>query len=270
MEIVLGYKEVSPYIQYVSKMKKCHLVLFISIILISCQNNIDNTIFIEKINSISLKADSLYLSEQIIFPRKIFQLGELIVLFEDTDSDGCIHCYTLDGQYLRKTCRIGNSNDEFISPNVFKNGKDILIISLKGNYKRISCYENQIIEHDMLTIMNKDLTIGNNFIACLMDGGYILDNPKCPEMFTFISSLGERSDYSIYPSGFQKSIDNFYKKNVLSVYAASISSSSDSLFLAYTYYPCVMIVTPDGHICSSNRLNEDKKNQYIVKNLKTI
>lgn len=247
-------------------MKKYFLFIFITIIFHSCKDNSDGVIRIEGIENMSLIADSLNLSNQIISPRKIFLLGEYLALFEDSDNEGCVHFYTLDGKYFKRTCRIGNSKDEFISPNVFKNGKDIIIISLKGNYKRISSYLDQIIENEMQSIENKDLKVGNNFISVLSDGGYVLDNPICSEMFSVITSSGERLDCSFYPSDFSESIDSFYKKNVLSVYSASMSYSLDSLFLSYTYYPCVKVITADGRLCSSFKLLSENKNEYILKN----
>lgn len=247
-------------------MKKYFLFIFITIILQSCKDNSDGIIRIEEFASMSLVADSLNLSGQIIVPRKIFRLGECLALFEDSDNDGCIHFYTLDGKYLKKTCKIGNSKEEFISPNVFKNGKDILIISLKGNYERITYDSGEIIEHTMQLVENEDVRVGNNFIAALNDGGYILDNPTCSEMFAVISSTGERHDYSFYPSDFSESIDAFYKKNVLSVFAASMTYSLDSLFLSFTYYPCVKVITAEGRQCSSIKLYSKYSNEYVLKN----
>lgn len=240
--------------------------ILLSVSVISCQRHRQERLAIlDNSESILLSADSLSISNDLLSPRKVFVLGDRMAVFEPKDVEGFLHLYDKEGSFICKYGIVGNAKNEYISPNIFANGKSLIVLSMNGTYSEIESSGDQLLIGETQTIEDKSLSMGLNFLA-LGAGGYsIIESASSHHMLVFSGPDGKIVEYDNYPTDIPESIDAFYKKEVISSCSYAISDKLDTLFQAFKYYPSVGVISVRDRHWDSTVLPFRNVNEYKIK-----
>lgn len=246
-------------------MKKVGLILIVlAVSVVSCRRySQDRNIDLSGIERVVLSADTLGLSQYLLAPRKVFAIGDSIVVFEPKDMKGFLHFYDKHGSLVWKYGMIGNAGNEYVSPNVFANGQSLVILSMNGTYVEM---KRGGAEPDCMHVVeNKALAMGNNFLALASDGIVIMESASSEDMLVFLGPDGNETGYNHYPVDIPEKIHAFVKKEVIASCTYAISSGLDTLFQAFKYYPSAGVISVrDGNSCY-NAFSVEKYNDYKLK-----
>lgn len=243
-------------------------MLIMSVVLVACQSGRQEDFYgLRDVQTVSLKSKSMGLADSLLAPRKVFVLGSDLAVFEDKDKDGFLHFFTTDGAHIKNIGRLGNAPDEYISPNVFKNGDYLLVVSMNGEYSSIQIDGEKIQLSSVRSIENKGISMGMNFFAKTADG-IVLEGTSTEDMLTFISDKDEKTVVNPFPiDNIPNEIDPFYKKSIIAPCSYAISYSLDTLFMSFKYYPvnCVVSIS-DKKVLFNKMRDAESGNIFRIKN----
>lgn len=169
-------------------------------VFVACQSGMREQVFnLEDTDLIMLSADSLNLSSTLLAPRKVFVLGDKIVVYEPQDSDGVLHFYDKEGNLTDKYGLEGKAANEFLAPNVYISGETLLLLSMNGRYSKVNNVDNEIEISGILDFEDKSLAAGINFLTFGGNGSAVIESASSDDMLVFIGPDNEKSAYNNYP-----------------------------------------------------------------------
>ena len=215
---------------------RANYVLIFILVLVSCQDKNVLSIDLESVSRTHIIGESLGNTE-LLNPRKIFLLNEIIVLFDQASKDGFLWFIDSKNGELIKRCGVeGRGPNEFLSPNVFQHENSIIIQTING---RTFLMDTSYTPKEILTKDESTIRVGCNFIGLFSDSTFVVSSPSTEDRINFINHE-DSWQYNKYPFKVPKNLQ-MLKETIFDA-SYDVSDIRQCLVVANRYYPILEII----------------------------
>lgn len=254
-----------------------YFFLSLTILTVSCESDNKNVSLI-KMNDIASYPKTEIISElfnvndSVFFPENIW-IYDSVLLAQVSGNTNILRLYSLNnGEKLNEFINVGRGGNEYVSPHIFKNDSENMIINDKMHFDIINIpdalksgrYKSSKIKVPGLNAINYLSEIKENYL--------VYNSFSSDDQLNFINlDNNEITEYNNYPkiNGLDK-IPNFIANT--QVFSSVKNQNKDKIFMGYELYPILDILDKESMNVKRISFPIDYKynNITIVDNLNAV